>query len=60
MTRTGRPTNDPKNHRESFRLSDSDIAKLDYILANSTMTKTEVIRAGIDEIYKKIKTHTEI
>lgn len=53
--RTGRPTKDPKNLRLELRLSDSDAEKLDLCCKNFNMTKAEVIRQGIDEVYKRIQ-----
>ncbi len=53
--RTGRPTDSPKQHRESFRLSDSDVKKLDFCMNKTGMTKTDIIRQGIDLVYNKIR-----
>lgn len=52
--RTGRPTENPKQNRESFRLSDSDMEKLRLCMEKSGMTKTDVIRKGIDLVYREI------
>lgn len=52
--RTGRPTDNPKSNRESFRLSDDDIIKLDFCIKETGMTKTDVIRKGIDLVYNEI------
>lgn len=52
--RTGRPTDNPKSHRESFRLSDDDIKKLDYCMTQTGMTKTDIVRKGIDLVYQEI------
>ena len=53
--RTGRPTTDPKGNRESFRLSDSDAEKLRYCVEKTGMKKVDVIRKGIDLVYKEVK-----
>ena len=54
--RNGRPASkDPKSHRESFRLSDEDMIKLNYCMEKTGMKKTEVIRKGIDMVYNKLK-----
>ena len=54
--RNGRPpSEDPKSHRESFRLSDDDMLKLNYCMKKTGMKKTEVIRKGIDLVYEKLK-----
>lgn len=52
MPRTGRPTEDPKTNRIGFRLSDKDIEKLNYCSEILGIAKTEVVRKGIDKIYK--------
>ena len=52
--RTGRPTNEPKNNRESFRLSDNDIEKLNYCVEKTGLSKVDIIRKGIDLAYRKI------
>lgn len=52
--RTGRPTDDPKPHRESFRLSNNDIEKLEFCMRETGMTKTDVIRKGINKVYEEI------
>lgn len=52
--RTGRPTEEPKNNRESFRLSDNDIEKLDYCVKHTGLNKVDIIRKGIDLVYQEI------
>lgn len=52
MSRTGRPTDSKKEARLQFRLSDSDIEKLDYCCKVLNLTKAEVIRQGIDKMYQ--------
>lgn len=51
----GRPTENPKSYRESFRLSESDMEKIRFCMENTGMSKTDVIRQGIDEVYQKLK-----
>jgi len=51
--RTGRPTDDKKETRLQVRLSGGDIKKLDYCVEVLGLTKAEVIRQGIDNMYKK-------
>lgn len=51
----GRPTTSPKTYRESFRLSESDMEKIRFCMEKTGMSKTDIIRKGIDEVYKKIK-----
>lgn len=53
--RTGRPTNEPKNHWTGFRLSDKDIEKLNYCVEKTGMKKVDVVRKGIDKVYDELK-----
>lgn len=54
--RNGRPpSGNPKSHRESFRLSNEDMYKLNVCMEKTGMNKTDVIRKGIDEVYKQVK-----
>lgn len=53
--RTGRPTNDPKRHETRIRLSDEELRKLIVCCEKTGMTKADVIRKGIDEVYEKVK-----
>lgn len=47
----GRPTDSPKNNRESFRFSNEDMEKLKFCMEKTHMSKTDVIRKGIDLVY---------
>jgi len=51
--RTGRPTDDPKVNQARIRLSDEEAKKLEYCAKVLGLTKAEVIRQGIDEMYQK-------
>lgn len=51
----GRPTDNPKSYRESFRLSESDMEKIKFCMSETGMSKTDVIRMGIDEVYQKTR-----
>jgi hypothetical protein len=53
--RTGRPTNNPRHNRKSYRLSDDDVNKLTYCVEHSDMSETDVVRKGIDMVYQEIK-----
>ena len=50
----GRPTDDPKTHQVRMRLSEKEKEKLEYCATETGKTQTEIIREGIDIIYKKI------
>lgn len=53
--RTGRPTDDPKKHETRIRMSDEDVQMLEYCAKALGLTKADVIRKGIREVYAKIK-----
>lgn len=53
--RTGRPTDNPKKHETRIRMTDEDIEILEYCTKSTGMTKADVIRQGIREVYAKIK-----
>lgn len=51
--RTGRPTDDPKTKRMEIRISLLDSIKLEYCCETLNLSKTEVIREGINNVYQK-------
>lgn len=53
--RTGRPTADPKKHETRIRMSDEDVRLLKICCEKTGMSKTDVIRQGIREVYEKVK-----
>lgn len=53
--RTGRPTDDPKRHETRVRMSDEDVRILEKCCKATGLTKAEVIRQGIREVYARIK-----
>ena len=53
--RTGRPTNDKKGSKINIRLSENDLAKLEYCSQRTKLTRAEIIRRGIDTIYTQLK-----
>lgn len=52
--RTGRPTNNPKDNYTGIRLSNDEVEKLSFCMKETGMTKTDVIREGIDTLYSKL------
>lgn len=53
--RTGRPTTDPRGtNRTGVRLTDSDMEKLEICIKETGLTKTEIIRKGIDLVYQEV------
>ena len=55
MSPRGRPTSEPENHETRIRMSDEDIRLLEICCQKTGMTKADVIRQGIREVYEKIK-----
>ncbi len=52
--RTGRPTDDPKQSTIKFRISDEDMKKLEYCVEKTGLSKSEILRQGIKEVYEKL------
>lgn len=55
MSPRGRKTDNPKVVNSHFRLSEEDVKLLEICCKETGLTKTEVIRQGIREVYAKIK-----
>ncbi len=51
----GRPTNAPKTYNTRIRLSDEDVKKLEYCASITGLTKSEIMRRGIDKVYQELK-----
>ena len=51
----GRPTSDPKTLSVKIRISKQDKDRLDYLVNEKSMTKSDVIREGIKRIYDENK-----
>ena len=53
--RTGRPTTDPKNQgKVEVRLSVEEKEKLEYCCQQTGRTKSEIIREGIEIVYRNL------
>ncbi len=50
----GRPTENPKGNYTGIRLSDDENKKLNFCMKETGMTKTDVLRKGIDLVYQEI------
>lgn len=55
MSPKGRPTDEPKTLSTRIRLSDEDTKRLKYCAEKAGVTKSEIIRQGIKEVYEKMK-----
>lgn len=54
MSPKGRPTSDPKTVDTHIRLSEADQRRLEYCAKETGLTKSNVIRLGIKEIYDRL------
>ncbi len=52
--RKGRPTDDPKILNTRVRLSEDDIAMLEYCCEKTGKKKSEIIREGIRKVYEEL------
>ena len=50
--RRGRLTDDPKGIRLEVRLSDSGLKMLDHCVESLSLSKSEIVRRGIERMYK--------
>lgn len=50
----GRPTDDKKTHEIKIRMSDKYMEKLAYCQEKTGLTRADIIRKGIDEIYERL------
>lgn len=55
MKKMGRPTESPKIHQYRIRLTDEELKKLEDCCLASGLNKADVIRLGIDKVYKEFK-----
>lgn len=54
MAKMGRPPSDkPKRNDTRVRMTDDDVEKLNYTAEVLGLTKAEVIRQGINKMYKQ-------
>ncbi len=52
--RTGRPTSDPKNNQFRIRLSDKEVEMLEYCCKKTGLSKSDIVRRGIERVYKEV------
>ena len=60
MSPKGRPTNNPKTTSSHFRLSVEDVQLLEFCSSKTKLSKTEIVRLGIREVFAKIKKEENI
>lgn len=50
----GRPTDNPKNNNYRIRMTDEELEKLEICCERTGLSKADVIRKGIDLVYREI------
>lgn len=55
MSPKGRPTDNPKILNTRIRLSEEDVKRLEFCAQKTGLTKSEIIRQGIKEVYERLK-----
>ena len=53
--KTGRPSSNPKRLELKVRISEDDKQKIDTIQDKTNMSKSDIVRKGIDKVYQDIK-----
>ncbi len=53
--KVGRPTESTKDYMLRTRMNKETVEKLDYLTKELQLTRSEVVRKGIDEQYEQIK-----
>ncbi|MEI3163005.1 MAG: hypothetical protein V8S74_06340 [Lachnospirales bacterium] len=54
VKKMGRPTQDPKKNQTRIRMTDEEVAKLNYCSEKLNVSKTDVVNMGIDKVYKEL------
>lgn len=54
ITRSGRPTDEPKILNTRIRLSEKDVEMLDFCSDKTGKSKSEIIRLGIKKVYEEL------
>ncbi|MBR3645213.1 MAG: hypothetical protein IKN54_02245 [Lachnospiraceae bacterium] len=49
----GRPTSEPKEHELKVRISEADKQKVEEIQNKTNMSKSDIVRAGINKVYEE-------
>lgn len=56
MGDVGRPKSaNPKAIKVSVRLTDDEVNRLEYCIQHTGLSKAEVLRKGLDQVYKTLK-----
>lgn len=55
MPKMGRPTENPREERLGFRVSEEESEMIKYCMEHSDMSKSDILRLGIQKVYEEIK-----
>ncbi len=55
----GRPTDNPREERLGFRISDKESQMIQYCMENFNMSKSEILRLGIRKVYEEVKNNKQ-
>lgn len=55
MPKMGRPTDNPREERLGFRVSEEESKMIQYCVKHSGMSKSDILRLGIKKFYEEIK-----
>lgn len=55
MLKRDKPEKEPKVLNTRIRLSEEDIKRLEYCSKETGLTKSEIIRQGIKQVYENMK-----
>ncbi len=51
----GRPTTNPKNQSKRIRMTDVEVAMLEYCVKVTGKTQTDILMFGLKKVYQDIK-----
>ena len=51
----GRPTDNPREERLGFRVSEEESEMIKYCMEKSDMSKSDILRLGIRKVYAEVK-----
>ncbi|WP_267247960.1 hypothetical protein [Streptococcus sp. Marseille-Q5986] len=51
----GRPTSNPKNQSKRLRMTEEQVAMLDYCVQKTGKTQTDILMIGLEKVYQELK-----
>ncbi|HFI0215356.1 TPA: hypothetical protein ACGOVI_000512 [Streptococcus suis] len=60
VAKVGRPKSEnPRKNNTRIRMTDEEVAMLEYCAEHTGKTKTEILMLGLDKVYNEIKNSTQ-